>query len=381
MIVFLKDAYSVLLNRAERIVKILSSQPHEPPAVVERCRRVAQHSRQIIDEINDKITFVEAVRINFENDNISGSDVNRFLKKVLLAYRDHRRTIDQIEENFVGYIVRYNDSDLFFTKLAEALWEETNLPDMPPVAVTSTSDYFCTLAALGIIFSPPSTEYNLLIIPDLYHEFGHIVNETDKLFGAKFNAELKAHVEDLNNQVRRVSRPLEQKTIDEIADVWHRRWAEEVACDTLATMIIGPAYGWCNLQLCLQTSNAFSSTGAHPADAARTAHILRILRRQGFSSEADKVESLWNQYLEITQQTSTGNYQDYHPQSVFTAIMEDVEAEIIRNGFFGIKDDCCTIKMLNEAWEIFNQSPQKYRDWELKTIEGLKIALKIPPAV
>ena len=381
MITFLKDAYLVLLNRAERIVKILADQPHEPPAVVERCRRVAQHSRQVIDEINDKILFIEAVNINLENHKIYNSDANRLLKKVLLAYRDHRRTIDGIEENFVGHIVRYNKSDLFFTNLAEVLWEETNLPDMPPIAVTSTSDYFCTLAPLGIIFSPPSTEYNLLIIPDLYHEFGHIVHETNKLFGTRFNTELKAHIEHITNQVRRHSRPILQQTIDDITEVWIRRWAEEVACDTLATMIIGPAYGWCNLQLCLQNSNAFSSTGAHPADAARTDHILKILRRQGYSSEADKIKHIWDQYIEITQQTLTGNYQDYHPQSLFTAIMEDVEAEISRNGFFGIKDDCQTIKMLNEAWALFNQDNQKYRDWELRTIETLKIALKIPSAI
>lgn len=377
MIEFLTGAFTVLLVRGERIVKILEDKEKLPSAVIERCRRAAQNTIDIVDEINGKVATLDLIKESLEKNIITDSQADGPLKRILLSYRDLRRSLDAIEENFVGHIVRYNKSDLFFTRLAEALWEETNLPDLPPIAVTNTSGYFCTWASMGIVFSPPSTEHNLLIFPDLYHEFGHILQELVKLYGERFRAELKSHITDLKNQIRRIGRPMEQGTIDEIEYKWTERWAEEVACDTLATCIIGPAYGWCNLHLCLQNSNAYVSGGEHPADAARTRHILRVLRRRGFIAEANEIEKLWSRYADISQQAPANYYQDFHPDSLFIAVMEDVEQTIKEQGFTGIEGNSPTIATLNEGWKLFNESNESYNNWEERSIENLKVRFKI----
>ena len=371
MIEFLFGAFSVLRNRGERIVKILYEKRDVPHAVGERCRRVAEHTLALINEIDEKSATLESIKTKLAQNRVAVSEADVMLKSILLSYRDLRRNTDAIEENFVGHIVRFNEADLFFTKLAEALWEETNLPDLPPVAVTNTSGYFCTLASLGIVFSPPSTEHNLLILLDFYHESGHILNEQIELFGANFRSELAAHIAGLKNQIRRVSRPLPADIIDRVNLFWNNRWAEEVACDTLAACLVGPAYGWCNLHLCLQNSNAFDFSVGHPADAARTKHILRVLRRRGFAGEADEIESRWKRYIDVARQTPTNYYQDYHPDGIFIAVMEDVEQIIVNYDLTGIETRSPMIAMFNEAWTVFVNDNQHYNDWEAKTIGEL----------
>lgn len=377
MIEFLTGAFSVLQIRGERIVKILEEKTDVPPAVVERCRSAAQNTLDLVDMVSDKKQTLALIKKSLENGTITSSQSEIPLKTVLLSYRDLRRTLDAIEEKFVGHIVRYNKSDLFFTRLAEVLWEETNLSDLPPIGVTNTEGYFCTWASMGIIFSPPSAEHNLLIFPDLYHEFGHILQQQIKFYGNNFRAELKSHIAELKNQIRRIGRPMELKIIDDINYKWGEYWAEEAACDTLATWVIGPAYGWCNLHLCLQNSTSYIHEGKHPADAARTKHILRVLRRRGFSADADAIEKLWKSFNNISQQSPSNYYQDYHPDGLFTAVMEDVEQSIKDNNIVGIEEGSPMIMLFDQAWKVFNESPETYNEWEEKTIAELKERFKI----
>lgn len=381
MIEFLIGAFSVLGVRADKIVRTLEDKrdfttqnrkQNLPPSALEHCRRVSARTRGVIDLIDNRRDILQQLREALQTNQITSSQSDAFLKQVFKSYRDSRREIDAIEENFVGHLIRFNEADLFYTNLASALWKDTNLPDTPPIAVTNTSGYFCTWAALGIVFSPPSSEHHLLISPDLYHEFGHILQAMKvELFGQRFLSELKSHITQLENKVRRTARPIKEERILDIAFRWNSSWAEEVACDTMATLMLGASYGWCNLQLCLQSSNVFDGGGKHPSDAARTKHILNVLRRCGFNDDAEKIENLWNQYLRISQQTISKYYDDYHPDSLFTAVMEDVE-QAIKDNNFGITNKSATIEILDEAWKQFLENTSSFDQWEKTAVIGLK---------
>jgi hypothetical protein len=370
---FLRGVFSVLGVRAEKIVKTLEDKKDIPLSATEHCRRVSERTKGVIVLINDRQDILRELEKSLQTGIINSSQSDSLLKQILKSYRSFRREIDVIEENFVGHLIRFNEADLFYTNLSSALWKDTNLPDTAPVAVTNTSGYFCTWASLGIVFSPPSSEHHLLISPDLYHEFGHILHEGLKiqLFGKRFEAELKSHITDLKNKVRRNSRPIEDKTILEIAFRWKSGWAEEVACDTLSTLMLGPAYGWCNFHLCLQNHNIFDFAGQHPSDAARTKHILAVLRRLGFREDADKIENLWSDYIRISQPNNSKYYQDYHPESLFTAVLEDVEESIKANNF-GVTGKSPVIEKLNKAWKQFLDNTANYNDWEIAAIIEIK---------
>lgn len=373
MIEFLRGAFSVLDARAGKIVKTLEEKKDIPASASEHCRRVSERTKGVIVLINNRLDILQKLEKGLQNKMITPSQSDTLLRQILKSYRSFRREIDIIEENFVGHLIRFIEPDRFYTNLSSALWKDTNLPDIPPVAVTNTSGYFCTWASLGIVFSPPSSEHHLLIAPDLYHEFGHILHQGIKveLFNKRFEAELKSHISDLKNKARRNARPIKDETILDIAFRWKSNWAEEIACDTLATLMLGPSYGWCNLHLCLQSPNVFDGGREHPSDASRTKHILSILRRNGFSDEAEKIENLWNEYLRISQQTTSKYYNDYHPNGLFTAILEDVEQAIGDNNF-GITNKSTAIEILNEAWKTFLEGAGKFDGWEKTAIKKLK---------
>ncbi len=389
MIKLLLDAFSVLLERGENCVQTLENEirvgklqadQRIPITVTDRCLRIEEPARIAVDDIADKLEILRALEQSLNDGVIIIEHAEPLLTAIFKSYRERRRYLEGIEENFIGHLARFNDSDLFFSLLAASIWEEANLPDIPPVAVTSTSGYFCTLASFGIIFSPPSIEHNLLIIPDLVHEFGHVLHEGGnvKLLGQRFEASLEAHIQELENQVRRTSRPIDQKLIIDIAGrwdpKWEPKWAEEVACDTLATFLLGPAYAWCNLHLCLQNSNAHQYQGEHPADAARSKHVIRVLRRMGYGAVADEIEGLWMRYLTFSGQGPHSHYLDYHPDDIFIAIMEDVEEAIADHGI-GSTGACPTLDLLNSAWAEFNKDRDGYAEWQKQTLSDLKTAI------
>lgn len=381
MIELLSGAYSVLLVRGGKCLGALRQihsaagrRPVPLPSMVERCSRIEEQLEEMLAEIRKKSLLLRELQDNLTKGSIELSQTKRFVSGLLMSYRDQRRSLESIEEHFVGHILRFTETDQFFTRLASVLWSETGLPGTPPIAITNTSGYFCTLASLGIIFSPPSIEHNLLIFPDLYHEFGHILQKSGSinLVGPRFDSALEAHINDLHNQVRRISRPLDPALIDEIEQIWRRTWSEEVACDTLATFVLGPAYAWCNLHLCLQNGNAYSDGYEHPADAARTGNLIRILRRRGFCEAATQVENEWNGYMDFSASIRTPYYSDFHPDSLFIAVMEDVEQALIDAG---IRTDLKgpTVELLNRGWQEFNQNRATYHTWEANALSELRL--------
>lgn len=377
MIDFIIGSFSVLAFRAEKIIEELNKPRKVPATVLEHCQRISERTKKSLVMIKNRQYLLQQITDAIKKKLITSGDVDDLLKQILKSYRDARREIDVIEENFVGHLVRFNEPDRFLTNLAASLWKETNLPDTPPIVVTNTTGYFSTWAEARIVFSPPSSEHNLLIFPDLYHEFGHILRQSlqIELLGMRYESELASHLIELENEVKRKSRPLDKDVIPLIIARWENSWAEEVACDTLASFILGPVYGWCNLHLCLQNSDVYHKGNSHPADAARTKHIFNVLRRCGFSAEVNKMEAIWNKYLAVTEQKPSSYFQDFHPTSLFTAILEDVE-EVIKSKDIKILDGSSTIKIIDESWKQFIQNPQQYVEWEETAITKLKDLLK-----
>lgn len=376
MIDFLSGAFTILTARAQKIINDLESTSTLPAAVIPQCALVASRTRKLLPNLRRRTKVLQQIKAKIAAGHLRIDQAEPILRGSLLAYRDLTRELNATEEFFVGHIKRLIPPDLFLTTLSATLWKETNLPGLPPVTVSSTSGYFCTLASLGIIFSPPSVEDHLLILPDLYHEAGHLVHDRLSLFGTRFAIAIADHQRALHNQVRRLSRPIKRQTISDICAKWLVRWAEEVACDTLAARLVGPAYGWCNIHLCLQSPNVYAIGAEHPADIARTQHIFRVLRRLGWVSEVDEMEAHWNRYVRVVNHRTEPHFHDYHPEHLFVAVMEDVEEStrnlnIYGSGTYGVS------KLLNEAWKEFLTDPTRYEHSKHHLMTKLKTAVTL----
>ena len=376
MIHFLLGAFSILAARANKIIRQLESKATLPKPVVAQCALVSTKTRQLVPGLVRRAKVIQSLSIKIAQGHLSAERAEPVLRGSFLAYRDFKRELDAIEEFFVGHISRFIEADLFLTSVAAVLWNEARLPGVPPVAVASTSGYFCTVASLGIIFSPPSVEDHLLILPDLYHEAGHLLHERLglRLFGQRFEQALHDHEQELRNQIRRVARPMKKGIISDIVTRWERRWAEEAACDTLAARLVGPAYGWCNLHLCLQSPNVYAIGLEHPADVARTKHIFRVLKRAGWEVQVNLMENQWNQYLAIIKHNKARHFVDYHPDQLFIAVMEDVE-EATRSLSVYQSGSATVSEILNEAWNQFLYDPISYEDSKAGLMNKMKEAL------
>ncbi|MCI0491217.1 MAG: hypothetical protein L0229_31895 [Blastocatellia bacterium] len=144
-----------------------------------------------------------------------------------------------------------------------------------------------------------------------------------------------------------------------------------MACDVLAARLVGPAYGWSNLLLCLQSPNVCSIGADHPADAARTSHIFRVLRRCGWGAQVEKMENQWNRYVKTVGQKKANHYNDYHPDRLFIAVMEDVEEATRNLNPYRAGSDTIA-EILNLAWQQFLSDPVGYDRWESQTISTLR---------
>ncbi|MDX6577825.1 MAG: hypothetical protein QOE96_3778 [Blastocatellia bacterium] len=370
MIEFLSGALAVLSARANEIIEELERVSEVPSPVIRQCQKVVSQTRQHLRLIDRHGKEVEGISHAVQN-GLSVPSVEPLVKGYLKAYHDLRRQIDAVEEFFAGHITRFSSSDEFLTRTASAIWREANLPGDSPVAVASTSGYFCTLASLGIVFAPPNDVQRLLILPDLYHECGHLVHSGSTLLSDKprFFAALPAYIHELEQQSRRYARPLPPDLTVSIYFKWLEYWAEEVACDTLAARLVGPAFGWCNLHLCIRHPKIFSSS-KHPADAARTRHIFRVLRRCGWAQEVSDMERRWEQYVRTIGAQKPFNYDDYHPDELFIAVMEDVEASTSQLAEYKM-GACAVADVLNEAWKRFLDDPLSYPAWEKSKVNEM----------
>jgi hypothetical protein len=135
-----------------------------------------------------------------------------------------------------------------------------------------------------------------------------------------------------------------------IARRWKHRWAEEVACDTVAARLLGPAYGWCNLQVCVKEPES-ARFGSHPANEARTRHINRVIRRGGWHAEADKLETLWQEYSSGNPQQAPLYYHEMHPDELFLAVMEDVDSAVDQMPPPRHDSSDSLVSRINDVWQ------------------------------
>lgn len=370
MISLLLSAFSELCSRGDSIIGSIETASNLPLQARENSQEVIRYLRTLAQDARRCAVACRAIKGRAEDFPQSSREASRLFASYLREFHRLSREIDAIEEHFAGHIARFNARDVLLTTVAARLWNELNLVGVPPLVVATTSGYYNTVPDLNIIFTPLTAAESLLTVPDLGHEFGHLVHrKLFRLFDERFRVALAEHETRLNAEIRQISRPVQEGLISEVSWIWRNRWAEEVACDTFAAMLLGPAYGWCNIHLCIKKPD-FLAFGTHPADDARTKHIIRVLRRRE-AAEAEQMECIWRQYTNVGSHRQPSNYHDFHCDSLFIAVMEDVEA--VLEGVVGNADgrNGEWLQILNEAWRMFLSDAPNRAVWEKSKLAAL----------
>jgi hypothetical protein len=74
-------------------------------------------------------------------------------------------------------IINYGRAEEYFKRKIKRIYEEINCLQKPPIITTisNSDDYYWALPSYDIIAVPTGEEKNLLNLPDLFHEMGHLI--------------------------------------------------------------------------------------------------------------------------------------------------------------------------------------------------------------
>lgn len=341
---FLSRAFLEAKHRAELLSETIDSKK----SLLELSPSIKEIQRRLRSISDDSLEYAEQCKTAGSRQALTAE--RTLLPSYVREYHRLSRDLSVIEEQFVGHVVRFHDPDLHLTRTAAKLWAELNLPGDPPVVVGSTSNYYNTFPTLNIAFTPFSASSSFLTIPDLLHEFGHLLHRRYlPLFGSRTAAAINAYRDQLRAKFQQIRQPVNASLVVNIEGIWKKRWAEEVACDSLAVLVLGSAYAWCNLLLCIKNA-AVTEFGSHPADMSRTEHLLRVLRRQGFDDDANQIRIVWEAYLKNISTAKPPHYADFHSDELFLAVLEDVEQTVQQ---IPMANNGSLVREIQNAWQNF----------------------------
>ncbi len=292
------------------------------------------------------------------------------------AYKRLAEYAQVIDEGPVTAMSRFQNRDLFLTRLVSAMCGEFSFPHGGPLCSAITTQYYCTILPLDLLLVPNSDPDHLLGLPDIYHELAHLLR--DKAFLAQLRTRSQAFFDDEIARAQRDAWPSSSvEALKRYRMKWFETWLIEFGCDLLATYVCGPAFGWTNIRLCARLSSSFYEiSNTHPADAARTIAIRIMLQRQGHIVPAHKIDQQWQELHKTAAQTEPQEFRLAFPVALLEAIVEEVVSYCQSAAIKAYNPTTMPIaRLLNEAWEQFLASPAAFRIWEETRISGLKSTL------
>jgi len=347
----------LLLQRIACVIELLDGAQANP--------RIQQKCQSVRDVLDNSARNAEQARSLLAASPSLVADIAR-------QYNAVAQQVYLVEQLVVGPLSRFGDDDEKLSRLCERVCNELGVSDIP-IVVAAASQYFSALPPYGLIVTPPTESRLLLNLPDLYHELGHHLDgRGEPLVGSRFEAALNAYIAQTEDEITRLSRPVDVQQFRDLIGNWFD-WSLEVAADAFATLLVGPAYAWANFHLMLRVPSIFAYSDTHPADAARMDFILRLLASDArFRSDGEALEARWKAYREFPHPDAPGLYELLHPAELFSAVLDDVRETLDR---LSIRPDPLrpgTVPaILNEGWHRLLNGPDGYRAWESATIPEL----------
>lgn len=299
----------------------------------------------------------------------------QLIKNQIQLYKRWSEIASLVEWYPIPFIERYSEEDQSLTRLCHMLAREVRWPLPLPVVGSFSNQYFWTKPEFSIIAAPSDEGFNLLALPDLCHELGHILllyHRTE--LAGDFLTDLAAHFQEERRKIDSEERPPEYKrTIDNLFALWNDVWVWEFAADMVATYLAGPPFGWQHLRLTasLGGSAYFPALGdfaEHPADAARMKGIRRALQYSGAKQAASDIGRLWAEYLSFTGDDEPPDYGLCYPSHLIEGLMENVMRGCEQLGLKRFDERAGNpieiVSIIGEAWEQFLERPSEYGAWE-----------------
>jgi hypothetical protein len=364
MIRYFEVAADQLLERARYLASLIPRQLTRDVAALDvACR----------DRLAEIVRSLERVR----DDAAISAPVNVSVRLRLL--RRARADLDRLEYVAVSVLHRWTETDTRINKLAEKLGREIGFPLTLPVVAGLSQNYYHTYPDLRLICIPLAEGRFLLHLPDLYHELGHslFAFATDARLDAfqkhclEFNGAAAAYLE---SELELATSGFSPRSFELYLTTWLRSWfgwSIEAFCDLFALYMVGPAYAWAHLHLCVSSGGdpfetPLVSTSTHPPDGARMELLLRGLTRLGFHHDRQAVEGRWHEFLGAAGAGPSPEYNRCFPSHILDMCEQKAHDAVATLG-------CCLAQppltgsgraLLNEAWNVFWRDQSGFAAWE-----------------
>ncbi len=233
-----------------------------------------------------------------------------------------------------------------------------------------------------MIALPQGEEKYLLNLSDLYHEIGHLpYRQLSSFLINDFLPTMGIYYRTVEKKFKRKDAK-GKAAIKQAIDRWHATWAEELACDLIATYLVGPAYGWSHMKLCVESSNLNrlyhlgEKIKRHPPDEVRMRTILCMLRRGGHETDADSIEESWKRMLTATRNGKPDDYETVFALELIGSITNNVLEGCQNSALLSYSEQLerhtqPISKTLNEAWTMIRTQPENFSTWETGQIKNI----------
>jgi hypothetical protein len=335
----------------------------------------------------DRSFLTETVRLleelRSEIHTLAGSselEVDALMNYNTIRYTIFQERIVVIELFRYLVIVNYGKPEEYFKKKIARIYNEINCMQKQPIVTTisNSENYYWALPGHNIIAVPTGEHRNLLNLPDLYHEIGHLIyNQYESYLKGSINNDINKYY--LNEIQRVTDENRDPRLIPFFKDKnarWLSTWVMEFTCDFIATYLVGPAYGWTNLKLTTVSGGkdrVYADSLSHPSDESRMRGIFFMLRLMEHNAELTRIEKCWNEFLGAMSNTKPANYEQVLPQTIIEQLAKNVFAgcQKIDLRIYGdqVKKFGNPIsKILNDTWQVLLDDHTGFDKWEEEQI-------------
>lgn len=374
MISFIKALYYDLDCRVRRMIAVLNSKQYHADIQKIFVPKTITYLEDLQGLLQAKISGVDLeIEILANNNLYEFNELNEFFQTIEL-YR-------------FEVIAKYGEPEIYLNKKVARIYEEIRHLSIPPVITTisNSENYYWAHPVFEIIALPFGEEHNLLNLPDLYHEIGHLIcKQYPDIVNAQFDSRLQAYF------AREIDRSYDEKTHEHYVPFfkgklkrWEEYWIEEFTCDMIATYLCGPAFALSNMKMSALSNGAnaiYSDSPSHPSDESRMRAVFMMLARSGFGEECAAITESWEEFLSHTNNPKHPDYKYIFPDELLSELTEIVfrYCRGIDLASFQEQIDrwqAPISQMVNDAWNRLLQKPGEFEELQRGMIADIKQAL------
>lgn len=374
MIAFIKGLYHDLDCRVQRMLAILNGKHYHDDIQKAFVPKTIEYLDELRGLLQAKISGVDL-------------DIDILANNNLYEFNELNELFQTIELYRFEVIANYDEPEIYFNKKVARIYNEIRHLSIPPIITTisNSENYYWAHPVFEIIALPYGEENNLLNLPDLYHEIGHLIcKQYPNIVKAKFSPILQQYFD------AEIDRSYDEKTHEHYVPFlqnkhnrWEEYWIEEFTCDMIATYLCGPAFAWANMKMSALSngSNAiFADSPSHPSDEARMRAVFLMLNKIGYEQDCEAIKESWEQFLTHTNNPKHPDYKYIFPETLLDALT-DIVFDYCRGIDLATYDEQIAAhqnpvsKIVNNAWQNLFDNPNDFERLQREMIDEIRASL------